>query len=96
MALQDNDLQEVSSFPNCELNDDVPNCDELECAFHELLDESRNLCAKNASHYCSKIGHQISRCIVKKKPSKWRWVVKGSTSPTNTNGPKKLWVPKMA
>ena len=47
-------------------------------------------------HYCSKIGYHISKCLVKKNPSKWRWVVKGSTSPTNTNGPKKIWVPKMS
>ena len=40
-------------------------------------------------HYCSNVGHHISRCLVKKNPSKWRWVVKGSTSPTNTNEPKK-------
>ena len=37
-------------------------------------------------HYCSKVGNHISRCLVKKNSSKWRWVVKGSTSPNNTNG----------
>jgi len=224
MAHQDNDLQEVSSYSNSDLNDDMPSYDELECAFQELFDESRKLGAKNASlkkllnsmtlekenvekalkdlqdkyealkndfktqketfeneknvlsskmdeltklkgkgvastkrlydilnemqpckdktgigydslyfnksqnpkakkdecstsyhnshkpretkiapkrpslkcHYCSKIGHHVSRCIVKKNPSKWKWVVKGSKSPTNTNGPKEFWVPKIA
>jgi len=47
-------------------------------------------------HYCSKIGHHISRCLVRKNSSKWRWVVKGSINPTNTHGPKKFWVPKIA
>ena len=48
-------------------------------------------------HYCSKFGHHVSRCIIKRNPSKWIWVIKGSTSSsssTNTNGPKKNWVPR--
>ena len=49
MAHEDNDLQEVSSSSNYDLNVDEPSYDELENSFYDLFDESRKLGAKNSN-----------------------------------------------
>lgn len=49
MAREDNDLQEVTSYIPCDLDDDELSYDELEKSFDDLFNDSNKLGAKNAS-----------------------------------------------
>ena len=63
--------------------------------YKNYFDNATSITDQNVCHYCNRNRHMSYRCLVKRNVYygiKCIWVPKGNI--TDTQGPKKLWVPK--